>query len=632
MNLIKSKEPLNLIIPAYSGFIVSLVLSVTVLMNIINYGSAYDKRITIAVLFLFICWTGLFALALIKNKQRNKVGVLSWIAITGILIIIAIRLATIVWGSGYLNLDIYKALLYNTMMNDSLWQAEVATTLGAFGTPARIINGITPYTYHIGSHIVMMLVSKITGVNQLFAYCYLYPTLVLPLLIASFFAAVMIIRSLFLGDNGSKATILDAILVLALFSGLLPQSWLSSLAIWPTSGVISETYAFAHTAVLLFIIFAAVSYKKGWLDNKVYSIMFCLLLCPVAVFCITFTKMSVGLLFCGGIVYFFFRSDIKSLFNWLSIILSGLAYLLATLLMNQGGVWGDSLFDWQLFAFANVYAQPDMTATHYLIYCAVTLLVLFLRFKEVNKFEKMIGKEFLFEQMLFFVCFFGILPGLLVNIGGGSAAYFSELQVSMSVLMLLSYDYPNKAVLWIKENTKAVGKIIAAFTAVLIFLSIISNIKIDTFSTYVYDRSHRGKEQGTAFPKSQFHRNPYIVLFDEVDREVRNSRADYWILIEETSILWWMSQESPVWMLRQLMAYTGVVITNAIFYYNDNPYYRYGLEADDAWFYPFEQNRRDTFPRVYKKDLDEIIEDARANNIKYLVYLVDDIMEVIPIN
>jgi len=644
MNLYQSKEPVNLTIPMYAGFIVSLVVAVAIISNLFGYGSLYDNRVIVLVLFLVACWGCLFVYTFIKNRHRNKYGIISWSMFTIVLLLLGIRMSTIIWGSNYLHLDIYDGLVHNRFWYDPLFHSETAMAIGTFGFSARHINGITPFGYHVASHVILMLINKATGINQLFVYCYVYPAIVFPLFVASFFMAAAFVRSIVCGDKGSKITVLDAIIVFALFADFLPEGWFESLAIWTTrSGIVSETYAFANMFMLLFIVFAAMSYKRGWLDNKIYKILFCLVICPFAIFSLTLLKISVGFITCGAVMYFFFRRAvclasetlqlrpyIKSLFNWSAIVMAAVGWLLAFLVMESGSVWGDFVFEWKLFSFTGTYATPALTPMHYLVYCGFAFMVLYFRYRKAVTFKEMIGEKYIFEHILVIAVLVGMLPGMLINIVGGSAAYFAGVQLRLAMLMLLAYDYPNKIAAWVKENTEKIGKVIAGIVATLMCLSLFLNNNYERYFSFIFDKSRRADVPHMSFPPSGHLGNPLIVLFDKADKEVRNARGDYWMFIDETSVLW--DLKDPLWTLRQLMAYTGVVLANAIYYEDDHPYYRNGEDANDAWFYPLETNPRDSFPRVYKMELHEIIEDARAHNIKKIIHFVEDTMKVIDVN
>jgi len=341
-------------------------------------------------------------------------------------------------------------------------------------------------------------------------------------------------------------------------------------------------------------------------------------------------KASVGMLLCGGIMYFFFRKNIKSLYNWSVIFLSAISFLIANYLMNSMDVYHTAAYELDLYHFTKIYlATPTLTPVHYLVYCGLTLTVLFLRLKNVSKIHDLLSFEkHIFEHILFLVCLVGMLPGLLIRIPGGSAAYFAELQVSLAVLLFLAYDYPNKVIEWFKEQVGLFGKLIASLVAYFICLSLLYNINFDMARSFMFNRAHRGETQNTIFPPSQHLSNPLIVYLNETEKVVKSSRQDYWIFIDETSILW--EATHPIWIIRSFLGYTGVVLMNAIYIEGGQSFYRNDTVAGgEAFFYPSTPNPQNSYPHMPRMEFEELIRKARNSNINNIIHFFKDQMVLV---
>lgn len=627
----KSKKSchVDLRIPALGTMLISVFLSLLVLLNIVNYGSAYDEQIIKVVLVILFIWLLVFVIILFACRKESRISFRDWALCSFTFFALAVLLSRFVWDSGFLNLDPFGALARSNISDDPLLHAEMTLSLIYNGDVYRKINEAMQVGYHIGSHMIMAFISCFIGIHPLFSYSFIYPVLTIPLFVFLTMTASMLLRNVFRKEQAAKFSFVDVLLVFISISGILPFQIMNEMTIPKASAIISESHMFAVIFMLLYVNLIVLGHVRKWYGSKIYQIIFWFTISPIVIFVTTVTKVSMGLIICCSIMYFLIRANFKSIMYWGAIILNGVSLMIAYFSIQVRGVEVTALSPrgFMPFAFIRDFhpAEYQLWVWHYIVICLFSIVFLFLRLRKADSVIKVIKhKEYVIEEILFLVCLFGLLPGLIIHIAAGSALYFVFPQENLAIILLLGHDYPNRIYEKLKERLilgyRKLSRVIAYFVLILFYFSFI----LSGLSNPVEARDSlfsRWDNQEGFFSPNEFQYDTIIQMLVEIEAITRERPNEFMIFIDENSHLWIQMESSE--LIRAFTSYTGIVVVNAIYGVEDeqgdmNFYWRNGEPNEIGQFFPFQE----------RMDLEEVLEYARNLDKESVIYLGGNGLEI----
>lgn len=419
--------------------VISLLMCIMVGMAVIRTESPYTLNTLIGIVIILTLWSALFL-----HDQRKVIAglsdreVSSFIAILLSAVAAGLFFAYAMWGTGYLSLDPMRNINSGLQHQDSLYQSAIAESYNRSIFPSALVNQEAVLRYHTFSCLVVNLLSRIFKMPCFFVYCYLYPILILPIYGLLQYIGILAAKKYFLGVNTLELS--DIILVTIYNIGLFSLPELSHFGIWKSSYVNSESFVTANAFAILFFILCF-----RIMETKKYKAVFLFAGIPITLFILSWTKISVGFLVMIAVLYYFFRTRLKSIKYWLLNFYYLVIFIGGLILFKggNGGNAGSSKAGLQLFAFGR-YCDDSISGLcgHYFIlsFMAIVFILFNLKNKKYSKTDFINGKT-LWVEIVSIVTICSFLPGMLLDIGGGSAVYFSYFSEIPALFLLCGHRY-----------------------------------------------------------------------------------------------------------------------------------------------------------------------------------------------
>lgn len=395
---------------------------------------------TIGYLFFVLGW----ALWLWRGDTLGKI-LLGLFAI-----LLGIWLTGAAWCIGYANPFNLERMIVNHYGNvDTLLHPAIAAMIGTYDVPSLGSDGLVKIDYHYGSHWFLAALSKLGSLNLFEFYSFCTPLFILPLL---FKAIIDLICQLYYKRNGKLLDLLgrDGMWVFGILLisrvGFLPKSMLFGLGDGWLSDIASESYLLAISFSVLFLdtllnTLKSLSESSDDIKRDTMTRLALPIVIPFFIFALTLTKITVGSISFGTLVYFFlrFRGYKRPLFL-LTLLLAAISFYL-----GYQTTWKS---DSDIFFYAFHFIRECISPQYYPFFPLVGALWSFLFFQwachrngvmSVADLRRSwaIGATTEIEFVLI-VAFFSLIPGLVYFIPGGSAIYFLDYQKWMAVIFLAS--------------------------------------------------------------------------------------------------------------------------------------------------------------------------------------------------
>jgi len=369
---------------------------------------------------------------------------LQWphILVIALAFVFYLRHGWLVWGSCCLFPRYENRLLAGEVHIDTLFHSDIVALFQTYGVSTTGVDGIPHLPYHIGSHWIFAQLAQLLDISPFQFYNLAYPILILPLLFRSFLAFTLDVRSHWASEYASnlRQDWLFWGLLLIGFTGFMPTRVLDlSTLILSESHLVSISFAFLALSLGLMLQQQMTRASKSF-DGKglVLSIGLGVLLALV-----TLTKVSVGLLLACAVGYLVLRLRWYT-YRWL-LPGMGVAIALQFFALRTMGYFGDYSqppTPWQLGGYL-ARMDPVRLPLYLLGFFAWSLVysILRLRLAGITSFKEMRraigGQEMVDVEAIALLSGLGLMPAALMAIPGVAAYYFMDLQMWISLALIL---------------------------------------------------------------------------------------------------------------------------------------------------------------------------------------------------
>lgn len=376
------------------------------------------------------------ALCFFRNIQLyikiiNRKEIIPFIFLT----LIAIWLSITVWKRDYLHPMLLERATFHI---DTLFHISIAQMIKTYSIPSTGLSGIPFLHYHFGSHFIFACLSKVMNIHLFTFYQLAYPAIFLPL-----FMKCLLGASIIWSERNTKETQYQFgfwlwMIIAGALIGVFPlYKILVKAALGLPSIAISESYSLSMIFLFLIINILAFNchYQKAEFIFRVPTLAIILPL----IFLLGLTKNSTLCIFNLLALYAFIR---LRLFKQKTTVLFGVLVILLSLLclfITIDPKFEDGSFE--LFHFYKNYVQLSVPQFIFVYYfwsiLLITLCVIMVVFNKKNNLtERNLLYHVLIESVLL-MCIVGALPGIFLNIAGGSAGYFMDIQIWIALALIL---------------------------------------------------------------------------------------------------------------------------------------------------------------------------------------------------
>lgn len=366
-------------------------------------------------------------------------------------------LTSLFWGNDYQNPLFFERIIVDGGKLDTIFHAAVANMLMTYDVPSSGLNGVVGLNYHYGSHWIMGMLASLIEIDVLTAY-----QLVYPVIFGVFFLSrtlSLAIDLLLIQGKGTKffdKGVYYATLSAALY-GILPKSILDKSAANWFSLFTSESYCFALAFSLLLLSILVLHKREQREKSFLYSV-FLGIMVAANIFIIGFMKISVMCVVFAGIIYLFMRMKCYRFFSgWIAltmIIWGGITAFETTVGYNaQAGGGGLLRFEW--FNFLKNYLSPFTVwnvILHFSLHYVWTIIFVAIRLRQENATsfnsiqEAVKNRKLIDVETILVMSVIGVVPGMTIELAGGAAYYFSDVQNWIALPLLLSLTKRNESI------------------------------------------------------------------------------------------------------------------------------------------------------------------------------------------
>ena len=388
-----------------------------------NSGFSFEKKVLI-VSFLLVClWGTLFITDFIRNKNF-KINIITAFLII-LIFMFCFNLIRQSWFTNYLRIDAVQSFFCGKTFIDTLFHSAIAESIVTNGYPSIQQNASTFLAYHWLSHYVVVGISKIFAIPCFITYNYLFPIIFIPLML--YLAQKVIVVGKIYFSGISTINLIDYIILVGIVYGFVTKQQQSNLGCNICVALFnSESCLFA--VILLLLYFVIINY--GYINIKNFNKINLFILIPIFILFLFFAKISFGIIFALGTSYYVFRKYFLQDKKWLLLVeycgLLLFCFLLVMIPANSSfGPVGEFKRDFIFFHYVRTECKNLFYVfLHYFFLFLPIVSTIILKRDIIFKNNLEYKKRSIFLEMCFLLMVVACLPGILINIHGGSAFYF----------------------------------------------------------------------------------------------------------------------------------------------------------------------------------------------------------------
>lgn len=354
----------------------------------------------------------------------------------------------VAWSSRHKMPLFWETLQYHAdVHHDPLYNVSLANSMRSYGVPSTGLDGVPYIPYHYGSAWLNSQWAYLAGTDVLTFYTLGPSVIVIPL----FFSAVLLLAvearrnwtaALPGMERPLKTDYAAWLFFLAVTIGLIPSMGLDALGIWNRHALISESYVIGVPVFMLVMGTAITYWRRKRSSLRAGDVVFLLAFAPLMLAVTGFLKISLmllllatalGLLLLGRL----YRERWLAASAILCLATSALTYKLVSVpAQNQGLVpfayirfGGVSTAWWPYFILAHLFWS---------------WVYIYLRLREEKLASVGAIRHAAMEGgitdvvVVAIVAVAGFVPGELIDIHGGSAVYFSDVQRWLALALLMA--------------------------------------------------------------------------------------------------------------------------------------------------------------------------------------------------
>jgi hypothetical protein len=424
---------------------------------------AYTTVVNLGAVIAILGYASAVAVLVIWFRQGSQLTNFRFVAFSALFAFWACGVA---WSTRYKTPLFWETLEYRgNVHHDPLYNASIATHMATYGVPSTGLDGLPYIPYHYGSGWLIAQWAKLVGADVLSFYTLGPSVVAIPL----FFAAVLLLavevkKGFAAGTEGADPPLKSDYAAwgffLAATVGLIPTSGLDAMGIWNLHAMISESYIIGLPVFLLVISTALAYWWRIRSSPSAGDLVFLLGFAPVMLVMTGFLKLSLMLLLLAGglgvvLLGRLHRNRWVLLSLIISVAVSAVTYrLVSVAAQNQGLV---------PFAYMRFYANAAWWPYFILTHLLWSWVFIFLRLREENlttvgDLRRAAAEGRITDVVaVAIVTLAGFLPGELIDIHGGSAIYFSDVQRWLALALLMAY-----ASRWLAERRSRLDAVAGA--------------------------------------------------------------------------------------------------------------------------------------------------------------------------
>ncbi len=364
----------------------------------------------------------------------------------------ALWAAGVTWSTRYKTPVFWELFGYKANVHhDTLYNVSLANMMRSYGIPSTGLDGVPYIPYHYGAAWLNSDWAYLVGTDVLGFYS-LAPVIVLPV----FFAAVLLLAVEVRNGWRLAGPASDAALkkdwaawffFLAVTVGPIPTAGLDAVGIWNLHALISESYVSGVPVFLLVMATSIAFWRRKRSSLRAEGLVFLFVFAPLMLSVLGFLKVSLMLLtLCAaiGLVALgrMFRERAIALSAILCVATSFVTYRLVSVAAQNQGF---APFAYMRYSGVDANWWPWFILAH--LFWSWVYIYLRLREEKLTTIGAIrhaaLEGRITDVVVVGIIAIAGFLPGEIVEIHGGSAIYFSDVQrwVALPLLMATAWRW-----------------------------------------------------------------------------------------------------------------------------------------------------------------------------------------------
>lgn len=378
--------------------------------------------------FILLGFFSFFINFILFTKTINRYDAISLFFV----LILSIWICIKVWEGDFTHPLLLEVMPFDNRLHLDTWfHISIAQMIKTYQIPSTGLNGIPFIPYHFGSHLIFACLSKTLNIHMFSFYQLAFPVIFIIL----FIKVVMGLPITWAERHSDTYQIGFWFWLVLTFSliGIFPNGILQDATSNWNTFAISESYS-VSLIFLFFIFHILISYFPLQKESNNFKIIICII-GLFMIFMIGLSKISTLFMLNVVLSFLVIRLQLyhqKSIVYLFSIIaLLSIGCLVIT--MDQY-----SFSTLEPFHFFKNYVKLDSLSFVVVYFFWSILLILTLLI--LLKFENSLESKFFYRVLIgtvLVICIIGFIPGALLNINGGSAAYFMDIHLWFSVGFIL---------------------------------------------------------------------------------------------------------------------------------------------------------------------------------------------------
>ena len=559
--------------------------------------------------------------------------------------IILIILGLIIWFLGARWWYIYtipyypESIINGTGHVDILFHSAITNMIRTYGIPSTGIDGLVKIFYHYGSHWIFAQFCKIINIGSLKFYQLGFPIIFIPLLLKTFLMAILDIKSLYKKDEfyDIKKDYIFWIIISFGFFGILPQFLNRFFGTGPkflklayyNAMPLSESYLVSFIFTFL-LISTLIFIENNQYSKKIHIVLknlFYIILLPLFIVIIGFTKISLMVIWVAVLFYLFLRKKyFKNKIYIISLILI-LAFSFLTLFFtSKSGLQASSFNPTYWLNLLSPFKDRNLLISWLglilrlilISIWAISFIFLKIISGKVKRFNFLLNNFEAYKtieiEIILIVIIVGFLPFLVINYSG--VFYFYDIQRWIAIIFILgclNTKYISEKII-IRINEIKKKKIIYFFKFLFIFIIsffIICNVSYSAYN-YLELNSHIRRNIVVNLLKENnklmLSKYKLVEILNNLDQMPIDKKKQTIIYVPQSNSIYWdldiFRGDSFI-----VPACTGIAMIDGMPKFGSDPITSYG--------YP------DYQPRLSPKDysIEEIYNKATEKGFKNLIII-----------
>jgi len=387
----------------------------------------------------------------------------------GISVLFSIWVASFIWQYHVRSPLLFENLIFSEnistyqVFKDTFFHSSIVNMIELYGIPSTGLDDVPFLPYHAGSHWIFFNIIILLDVSSVTFYNIAFPIIFIPFMFSSLLLLVISLKKWKIKNLSNWTLRSDFKFWLILFIANIGFIYYpfahNKMVLYWNLHLTGESYSLSLTFsfLLLGMLLSFIIHQHNVLTKKI-DIVFVLLILPIMISIIGYTKLTTVFLILAILFYLFIRLRLYriTLYNLSFIIISGIGIvfvIFSLFIVNRAtGFEAQSVSIFHPFHFLRTWIKPSLWLFFIFFCCFWSISFITMRLwyeKSINNVSQLkylfVNKQLIDVEIVILLCVVGLLPGILFHMppfnqptSATSNVYFYDFQNWIALSFLLA--------------------------------------------------------------------------------------------------------------------------------------------------------------------------------------------------